>query len=91
MRRLILAKCIAKNPHLLVMDDILRIVEPEERRKIARYLIDELDFSLITVSNDPLVASRCDKVLIMNQGTIIDSGTYEEISQRPYATNLFNL
>ncbi len=91
VRRLILAKCIAKNPHLLVMDDILRIVEPEERRKIARYLIDELDFSLITVSNDPLVASRCDKVLIMNQGTIIDSGTYEEISQRPYATNLFNL
>lgn len=89
VRKLILARCIAKRPHLLVMEDFLFSLDREERLRIADFLTSDEIPTFIAVSNDPILASRCDKVIVMQQGTIIETGTYEEIRQRPYARNIF--
>ncbi|GAB4417216.1 MAG: ATP-binding cassette domain-containing protein [Bacteroidia bacterium] len=91
VRKLILARCIAKRPLLLVVEDFFSILTRDERRRLIDFLVCDEISTLLIVSNDPDVAARCDKVFVMQQGTIVDSGTYETISQRPYAANLYNL
>lgn len=90
-RKLVLAKVIAKKPRLLLMDELLDIVDRDERSRIAEFLTSCPLWTLIAVSNDPLFASQCDKVAVMSQGSIIETGSYAHISAKPYATNLFCL
>ncbi|TAE48111.1 MAG: ATP-binding cassette domain-containing protein [Bacteroidetes bacterium] len=90
-RKLVLAKCIAKVPRLLLMDELLDIVDLEERTRITQFLTTCEKWTLIGVSNDPVFASRCNKVYIMEKGRIVDSGSYEEVVRRPYAKALYCL
>lgn len=88
-RKLILARSIAKRPRMLVMDDFLRSLDPGERERISTFLTSCPLWTLVAASNDPIFASKCDRVYVMNQGTITDSGTYEEISQHAYSKEFF--
>lgn len=88
-RKLILARSIAKRPRMLVMDDFLRSLDPGERERISTFLTSCPLWTLVAASNDPIFASKCDRVYVMNQGNITDSGTYEEISQQSYSREFF--
>lgn len=90
-RKLILARSIAKRPRMLVMDDFLRNLDPEERDRIGTFLTGCPLWTLVAASNDPIFASKCDRIYVMNQGTITDSGTYDEISNRPFAKQLYGI
>lgn len=91
VRRLILAKCLAKDPHLLIVEDFLYMLDRNDREKIADFLTCSELNTVIIASNNELVAKRSDKIIVLDQGAIIDQGTYEEIKKKPYAENLFNL
>lgn len=84
-RKLILARSITKRPRMLVMDDFLRSLDPGERDRISTFLTSCPLWTLVAATNDRILASKCDRVYVMSQGTITDSGTFEEISQRPYS------
>lgn len=90
-RKFILARSIAKRPRMLVMDDFLRSLDREERERISNFLTSCPLWTLVAASNDPILASKCDRVYVMNQGTIMDSGTFEEISQKPYAKTFYRI
>lgn len=88
-RKLILARCIAKRPQMLVMDDFFSIWEFEERQRLCEFLTCDEMKTVIAVSNEVSFASRCDKIIVMENGTAIAVGTYDEISQNPSFANLF--
>lgn len=88
-RKLILARSIAKRPRMLVMDDFLRSLDPGERDRISTFLTSCPLWTLVAASNDPIFASKCDRVYVMNQGIITASGSYEEISTRPESSQFF--
>jgi ABC-type dipeptide/oligopeptide/nickel transport system ATPase component len=46
---------------------------------------------MITVTDDPVLASHCDRVVIMEKGNIIEQGSFEEIQSSPHFCNVFNL
>jgi ABC-type bacteriocin/lantibiotic exporter with double-glycine peptidase domain len=76
VRRLIMAKAIVKRPHLIVMDDIAPTNRQGIREDIFQFLCAEQSWTLVGATNDPAFASRCDRVYVMSQGTIIDEGDY---------------
>lgn len=88
-RKLILARSIAKRPRMLVMDDFLRSLDPGERDRISTFLTSCPLWTLVVATNDRILASKCDRVYVMNQGSISDSGTYEEIASRPYSKQFY--
>lgn len=90
VRKLILARCVAKRPQLLVMDDFFTIWEPEDRKSICAFLTCHEMKTVIAVSNDRTYASMSDRIIVMDKGRIIDTGTYEEIQQKPYASEIFH-
>ncbi|MEM7370781.1 MAG: ABC transporter ATP-binding protein [Bacteroidota bacterium] len=88
-RKLILARCLAKRPQMLVMDDFFSLWEKEDRQHICDFLTCDEMKTVIAVSNEKMFAQNCDRIIILEEGQIRDIGTYEEIKQEPYFDNLF--
>lgn len=78
--KMIIARCIAEKPQLLILNDIMHDLEKADRMKIIQFLIShENPWTLLMVSNDPLVLAACDRVMFMEDGKVIDTGTYNQL------------
>lgn len=85
-----LARSVAEKPRLFLMDQPLQHLDKDDKVAIAEYLTaPENRWTLIVATNDIALASRCDKIVVMKEGEIIDSGTFEEIYAKPYFLDIF--
>ena len=90
LRKIKIARAIVSNPKLLVMEEFMHNLQKSERERLATYMTDPTHpWTLIGVSNDTIYASKCDRILIMKEGQIIDQGTFTEIKTKPYFDELF--
>jgi ABC-type bacteriocin/lantibiotic exporter with double-glycine peptidase domain len=82
VQKLILARCIAKDPGLLILNDYFNNFPKNERLQLIQMLTDESrTWTLIVVSNDPLIMAACDRVIFLQKGEILEDGTIEQILQ----------
>lgn len=80
VNKLILARCLAKNPKILILNDFFDKSQKHERLKLIELLIDPAnDWTLIVISNDPMIMSACDRVLYMESGEILQDTSFEEL------------
>lgn len=72
--RLVLARAIAGRPRLLVLDDALSyIYEPAVRDSICSVLFaPDAPWTLICITNRPNLLDRCDRVLTMDDGCLLE-------------------
>ncbi|MGB0521690.1 MAG: peptidase domain-containing ABC transporter [Flammeovirgaceae bacterium] len=81
--KLLIARCIAERPQLLILNDLLHELEREDKLRILQFLIDKNNpWTLICVSNDPLIMSACDRIVFMKEGQILHEAPYEEMLGR---------
>lgn len=72
-KKLILARAIVKKPKLLILEDALDQFNKQETNTIIDFLTDESNpWALIVVSNNQYWSSKCNEVLTVNNGTIIN-------------------
>lgn len=88
--RVILARSIADRPRLLALEGLFEAFNPQEKQR----LLDELmgsnrTWTLFAVSNDPQVAYRCDRILVLDEGRLVANGNPEEVLQNPRFHSLF--
>lgn len=77
-QKVILARTLAENPRVIVMDNALQGLDFEDRQRVSKILTDpSQDWTLLAVSNDPLLLGSCDKIVTLERGKIvhIDSPT----------------
>ncbi|WOK05476.1 ATP-binding cassette domain-containing protein [Imperialibacter roseus] len=75
-QKIILARTISEKPKLIVMDHTMHGLDFEDRKHISSILTDpESKWTLLAVTNDPLMLSKCDKVVTMEYGKIVDIET----------------
>lgn len=80
VNKLILARCIAKKPKVMILNDFFHFFERSEKIKLIRYLTDPAhNWSLIIVTNDPLIMKYCDRVVIMKEGSIVSDGEFDQL------------
>ncbi len=78
--KIILARTVAKRPQLLILNDFLHDLPKEERLKIINFLLDRRNpWTLMSVSSDPTLIANCDRILMLDKGTVSAQGTYEEL------------
>ncbi|PWJ41785.1 peptidase domain-containing ABC transporter [Sediminitomix flava] len=78
--KLILARCIAERPGLLILNKSLTQINRSERLKLISFLTDKNNpWTLLCMSNDPLMLSVCDRILLMDDGQVIKDDTYENL------------
>lgn len=90
-RRLLIARAIMSNPRLAVLDEItsgLDVVNAYEIRELVRTLAKNGVTVLISSHNMFEVESLCHRVAMINHGSIVLSGTPEELKAQYGAANL---
>lgn len=81
--KIILARSIAEKPKILVMDDEV-FTEQNEKKQLQRlFFTHQNPWTLVMVTNDPMLLSNSDKVLFLNKGTIQSQGTFTELLKDP--------
>ncbi|MFI8090698.1 ABC transporter ATP-binding protein [Streptomyces sp. NPDC086080] len=82
-----LAKALASRPSILLLDEPVAGMNPEESARIARSIQlarTELGASVLLIEHDlPLVMSLADTVLVMDFGRVVAVGTPDEIQSDP--------
>jgi molybdate transport system ATP-binding protein len=86
-QRVALARALAYTPRLLLLDEPLAALDAtargEVRRDLKRHLAS-FDGIRIVVTHDPLEAiALADRLVILEQGRVVQTGTPAEVTQRP--------
>lgn len=96
-QRVVIAIALSLEPELLIADEpttALDVTIQAQVLHMMRQLKKNLGTSMILITHDlGIVSQNCDKVAVMYAGTIVESGTAEEIflseSHHPYTVGLF--
>ncbi len=94
--KILVARAVTGNPKLLALEEPLGNLNFRDRLRIARFLTDRSHpWTMVSVTEDPLLASMCDRVLVMQDGGIVFDGTFDELQktrhyERIFRTNIEN-
>ncbi|NJN27666.1 MAG: ABC transporter ATP-binding protein [Cyclobacteriaceae bacterium] len=79
-QRLSIARALAKEPSLLILDDCLSAVDTKTENNILNSLKKIMaNKTSIIISHRVSSAKLADKIIVLDDGHIIESGTYEEL------------
>ncbi|MEN0004168.1 MAG: ATP-binding cassette domain-containing protein [Bacteroidota bacterium] len=88
--KILLARSLATHPLFLVVEGMFEGLEDTERDRITQLLANPVKpWTMVAVSDDPTLASNCDRVLIMKDGKVILSGSFEEIRKSEHFSHVF--
>ncbi|MGB5927745.1 MAG: ATP-binding cassette domain-containing protein, partial [Cyclobacteriaceae bacterium] len=80
LARIILARCLAKKPRMMIIEDFFQTFTPSEKLELLKVVFDpDRKWSLLVVSSDPGVLTFCDKVVVMNNGNVQDEGNFTDL------------
>jgi branched-chain amino acid transport system permease protein len=85
-RRVEIARALATDPQLLVLDEPAAGMNPTEKRSLVTLLHSILDsgISILMVEHDmPLVLDAAHRVVVLDRGTIIGAGAPREVLNSP--------
>ena len=80
IQKLILARCLAKKPNVLILNDMFGAFSKNERLQLIQTLTEPSHpWTLLLVSNDPLIMAACDRTVYLSRGEILVDGTVETV------------
>jgi branched-chain amino acid transport system ATP-binding protein len=86
-RRLEIARALATNPKLLLLDEPAAGMNPNETSDLLdliKWIRDKFNLTIILIEHDmSLVMELCERVVVLDYGSIIAEGTPKEIQQNP--------
>ncbi|MEM8965677.1 MAG: ATP-binding cassette domain-containing protein [Bacteroidota bacterium] len=89
--KITLARCIAKKPKVIILNDFFFFFEQSIKERLIRYLTDEKhSWTLITVSTDPIILTNCTRVVVLKEGAVIAQGSYDNVSKNPHFKEIVN-
>ncbi len=77
--KLILARCLAERPKLLILNDFFQALSKKDKMELLAMLNHNSKRTMIFVSNDPLVMSACERVVVLDDGKVKTSGSMEQL------------
>ena len=86
-RKLEIARALATNPCLLLLDEPAAGMNPHETDElmdIVRRIRDEFDMTILLIEHDmKFVSGLCDEITVLNFGTVLAQGKTEEVLNDP--------
>jgi ABC-type bacteriocin/lantibiotic exporter with double-glycine peptidase domain len=70
-KKILMARCVAERPKILLIEDSITNLSPEERHNIYSRILDKkYGWTILIMSNDPAIAALCGKHYTITNGTI---------------------
>ena len=80
-QRLMIARAIAPKPKILIFDEATSALDNKTQRQVSDAL-DRLHCTRVVIAHRLSTIRNCDRILMMDQGAIIEEGTYEELIEK---------
>lgn len=91
VNKIILARCMAKHPGLLILNDFFNDFLKSDRRNLITMLTKKDNpWTMVAVSNDPVIMAVCDRVILMEGGKIKKEGPFEELIKSDGLNEIIN-
>ena len=82
-QRIMLARALALNPKILLLDDFTARVDPQTEQKIlANITANYPGLTLISVTQKIAAVQHYEKIILLMQGELLAEGTHEELMQK---------
>jgi ABC-type multidrug transport system fused ATPase/permease subunit len=82
-QRIALARALARRPRVLLLDDATSAVDPAIEQQILANLRAEIDMTLVVVAYRLATIRLADRVVYLDGGRIVATGSHEELLERP--------
>ena len=86
-RKLEIARALATNPKLLLLDEPAAGMNPHETEDLAktiRFIRDNFDMTILLIEHDMnFVSDLCDEITVLNFGTVLAEGDTKTVLQDP--------
>ncbi len=97
LQRISLARALLLKPKILICDESVNMLDASVKMEILqllRFLQEKMNLTIIFITHDLGIAKRfCDRLLVMNNGKIVDEGESSTIftkTQNTYTKSLLN-
>ncbi len=88
--KILVARAIVSEPKLLALEEPLHNLHFRDRVRIAHLLTDRSHaWTMVCVTEDPLLASLCDRVIVLHDGEMVFDGTFDEVQKTTHYDNIF--
>ena len=80
-QRLMIARAVAPKPRILMFDEATSALDNKTQRQVSEAL-DKLRCTRIVIAHRLSTIKNCDRILVLDEGKIRESGTYEELIEK---------
>ena len=77
-QRLMIARAIAPKPKILIFDEATSALDNKTQRQVSEAL-DRMGCTRIVIAHRLSTIRHCDRILVLNGGSIVEDGTYDEL------------
>ena len=82
-QRLALARALYRNPDILILDEATSSLDVETENEIIKILSEiKKEKTIIAIAHRLSTLKHCNKLLYMKEGQIVDSGSFDELSEK---------
>ena len=80
-QRLMIARAIAPKPKLLIFDEATSALDNKTQKQVSEAL-DQMGCTRIVIAHRLSTIKHCDRILVLDGGSIVEDGTYDELIER---------
>ncbi|NNF02336.1 MAG: ATP-binding cassette domain-containing protein, partial [Bacteroidia bacterium] len=84
-----LARSIVGQPKLILIGKSLNELSLKDKKRFLKYVLKK-EWTVVTLTNDPVLAELFDKVVIMKKGEIIANSTIHDHKDKEYYSEIFD-
>jgi ABC-type multidrug transport system fused ATPase/permease subunit len=91
-QRVAIARCIIRNPEIFIMDEPTSNLDAKSEKELMNSLHNFIESrTTIIVAHRLSSITFADKIIVMNEGSIVESGTHSELlSKEGYYASLWH-